>query len=177
MIKLKDLLPNEDLVLYSNLSVEEVMRRIKENVGPKVRSNYWNRPISCKSYEGDVYGNIFDIKKVIDYRNSFLPVIHGIVYLDANGKTGIILKMRLAPFVKAFILLWLLFTGLACIGFLIKGIINYNNILKGIGKIFEHGVPVPFFLFLFGCAITVIPFKIESRKSIDFFKVLLRANV
>src|SRR5438270_8356589 len=93
-MNLKQLLPLEDYILTTRLSVDQVCKRLADNIEPK-RSFRFNTLFSnaTKPYEGEIKGNRFRVSRIINYRNSFLPVIEGEVY-QYTGKTQIHITMK-----------------------------------------------------------------------------------
>ena len=77
-MNLKKYLPFENYTLATRLTVDEACMRITDNVYVKkgfrflVFTNKTDRP-----YEGTITGNCFTITRIINYRNSFLPIIKG----------------------------------------------------------------------------------------------------
>ena len=70
------LLPYESYYLITPLTKSEIVKRLLENTDPKspVFFNWKNK--SSKPYEGVISDNGFKIARRIEYRNSFLPIIH-----------------------------------------------------------------------------------------------------
>jgi len=103
------LLPYEKLVYTSDLAVPEIMHRLQLQTEPLqlIRINLFTKP-SGKKFEGKVMKNSFKIQRIINYRNSFLPIINGKVESDILGST-INLVMQLNMFVKVFLIIWLSF--------------------------------------------------------------------
>lgn len=91
-------LPFERITYRTHLSEQEVLKRLSGFVEPKkfgLGKNY------IKEYEGSVNENSFEISKVIQYRNSFLPQIRGRIQKE-NGGTQIQVTMSLHVFVLFF---------------------------------------------------------------------------
>lgn len=59
-------------------------------------------------YQGSISAEGFQISRIIDYRNSFLPVISGRFERQLHG-TAVHIQMSLHPFVMAFLPFWYLF--------------------------------------------------------------------
>ena len=160
----------ENYVLTTRLPVEEVARRLAENIEPKrsFRFSLFSKG-SNKPYEGQMLGNTFTISRIINYRNSFLPIITG--HISAfSGETQINVKMRPETFVLIFISLWLGIVGLVCLGIILAGFFQIQEILQ---NGFSPMILIPFGMFLFGCLLTTLPFKVESKKSKEFLERLL----
>jgi hypothetical protein len=169
----KKFLPVENYTLTTKLTVEEVRKRIADNVEPKksfrfsLISNSYTKP-----YEGNVTGNSFTISRVINYRNSFLPLINGNIS-NFVGQTQVKIKMQPVTFVLVFITVWLGVVGLVCLVTVIGIISKYKQIFK---DGFSPFLLIPFAMFIFGCLLTYFAFKIESKKSKKFFAALLEGE-
>lgn len=161
-LNLKKYLPFENYVLTTNLSADEVYQRLSDIIEPKktFRLSMFNRN-STKPYEGEISRNSFTISRIISYRNSFLPIIHDDIS-TLFGQTQIQIKMRPETFVVIFMSLWLGAVGLACIGMLLRGLFQIRQILQ---TGFSPMLLIPFGMFIFGCLLTILAFKEESKKS------------
>ncbi|HMG81481.1 MAG TPA: hypothetical protein VK559_00465 [Ferruginibacter sp.] len=167
-------LPFENYTLLTKLSSEEIKKRLAENLVAKRKGLSFlsldNRAI--RPYEGEIIEDTFSINRIINYRNSFLPMITGSIS-KPYGKTEIAIKMRPALFTLIFIAFWLGIVGMVCIAILIIGIIKISSIhLSEISPL----LLIPFGMFIFGCALSIIPFKIESKKSKEFLQLLFQAE-
>ncbi len=169
-MNLKKYLPFENYVLTTKLSAEEVYKRLSENIEPKktFRLSKFNHN-ATKPYEGEISGNSFSISRIISYRNSFLPAIHGEIS-TFPGQTQIQIKMRPFTIVLIFMSFWLGIVGLICVGMLLMGFFRIAEILK---TGFSPILLIPFGMFIFGCLLVNLAFKAESRKSKEFLAALL----
>ena len=169
----KKYLPFENYVIISKLSVEEVTRRLTDNIEPKkyLRLSVFNKG-SNKPYEGQILGDTFTINRIINYRNSFLPVITGHISTFL-GKTQINVKMKPVTFVLIFISLWLGIVGLICFGIILVGLIQFKQVLQ---NGFSPMILIPFGFFLFGFLLINLAFKAESKKSKEFLDRLFEAQ-
>jgi hypothetical protein len=168
-----NLLPFEKYVLATDLSVEEVLKRLAGCM--QSESDYsWSsfRRIYIKPYRGAVSGLTFRMIRNINYRNSFLPVINGRV-TSMSGRTEVMISMRPAYFVLVFMAFWLGMTGLVCIGIIVAGIAQFREILH---NGFSPVVFIPFAMFAFGSGLTFFAFKAESKVSKQFLADLLKAK-
>lgn len=98
---------------------------------------------------GKITDDSFKIYRNIKYKNSFLPVIVGKLEEKNDGCT-IIVKMRLQIFISIFLAIW--FSGIIA-SCLITLSVNFKM----------PYVLFPFALLLFGCLISILPFKYESK--------------
>ena len=172
-MKITEYLPFENYVLRTSLSSKEVYYRLSNNIEPKkaFRLAAFNRT-SVKPYEGIITNSFFKISSIVNYRNSFLPVIEGKISTFA-GQTHIHIRMKVTPFVLIFISIWLGLVGLTCLLLVLVGIIHFiqNRITA-----FSPTVLIPFGMLIFGCLRTILAFKAESNKSREFLETLLDAQ-
>ncbi|RBL90650.1 hypothetical protein [Chitinophaga flava] len=168
------LVPFEDYTLISNLSPEEVKKRLEEKLNLKRRTAFISfRPQldTDRPYEGAFRGNKFVIKRIINYRNSFLPEITGVVTHEVVH-TAIKIKMRMSVFVCVFLVIWLLLMSM--ILFSVKSSTGADIIPLGI---FGN---IPFLsqalLCLLMYAVTLGAFKYESMKSKKFLAALFEGR-
>jgi len=173
---LKKSLYFEDYVLTTRLSVEDVCKRLADNIEPK-RTNRFSISFdnSTKPYEGEIKENRFRISRIINYRNSFLPVIEGEI-LRSAGKTHIHIRMKLAAIVIVFICLWLWVVGFPCIEILLKELLNIRQILQSGLAGFSPMNLIPFGMLIFMYLMVYFGFKTESRKSKKFLAALLEGE-
>ncbi|MEO6254656.1 MAG: hypothetical protein ABIO79_15195 [Ferruginibacter sp.] len=160
-------LPSESYTLTTKLSVDQVRARIQDITGPKLDLGFFTSPKnnSLKPYEGSISGNSFNISRVINYGNSFLPVITGAISSYA-GRTDVKIDMRLAAFVRIFVLIFL---GL--IGFSI--IIHIFLFARNLPAKSSFSLLISFIAFIFCVLLTYFAFKKESTISKQFLAKLL----
>ena len=131
----KKFLPFENYILTTKLSVKEVCSRMESKTEPKKNFRFFAAKNNySKPYEGKIAGNSFTIIRIINYRNSFLPVIRGTIE-SFVGITQINIKMQPMNSVLIFMGIWLGITGIVC---LVMIIIAFRNIGE-IGQIFKGG--------------------------------------
>lgn len=133
------ILPYEKYNLRTKLSQEEILKRMTVNT----------------LYKGTGGGNEFKVQRVITYRNSFLPQIKGQITADSRG-SDILITMRLHLFVIVFMCFWLAFVSLFCV--LLVTVVDTSEA----PNIFQA---IPFIMIIFGVALLIVPFKIESKRS------------
>jgi len=75
------------------------------------------------TFIGTLYADSFKLRRVIRYRNSFLPIVSGNFKSIPQG-TEIILKFQLHSFVLAFIIVWFSMVLVACIAISIGALAN-----------------------------------------------------
>jgi len=164
-------LPLENCVLTTNISTLEILKRIADNIEPKQGFNLisLNTRKYIKPYTGHINGLTFTMSRNINYGNSFSPIITGKLE-TFSGKSEIKLTMRLVGFVAVFISFWLGVVGLVCLGIIIAGLSRLKQISQ---NGFSPMVLLPFVMFAFGVLLVLLPFKYESKKSIQFLSTLL----
>jgi hypothetical protein len=168
----KNFLPFDNVKLLTKLTVTEVQRRIESITEPRKNFRFSIFENRSKPYEGDVVGTSFEISRIINYRNSFLPIIKGDISTDM-GQTAVIIKMWPVLFVLVFMSFWLGVVGLVCIGIIISALIQFKQFLP---NGFSLGLLIPFAMFTFGSGLITIAYKVESQKSKAFLKQLLEAE-
>lgn len=158
-------LPFERIIYRTNLSQQEIIKRLSDFVEPKKFS--FRRNHSVKDYEGSVDTDSFDISRVINYRNSFLPQIFGIIQKN-NDRIEIRVTMSLDGFVFLFTIAWCLMASSFFVIVLMKGIRD-----KGIT--IEFFIPLVMLLFMY--VLTMVGFKIESKKSKEYLRKIFEAEI
>lgn len=170
-MKIKSLLPFDRYTLVTRLTVAEVMLRLGANVAPKkltsnlVVTRWGQKEKLDKPYAGVINGQHFDISRVINYKNSFLPVIKGEV-VHFLGQTEIKVKSSPHIAVLVFSVFWMSMVFLGCVA------VTIANIKDG----FEPTLLIPFAMLVFGSLLFTIPYKIEARKSKAFLANLLEGT-
>lgn len=165
-------LPIERYTLLTKLSPEEVKKLLEANVAPRSTGFQlkfgWNKPANSKPYEGVVRNNSFEISRIIDYRNSFLPVITGDISHEIVH-TAVKIRMTLSIVVAVIMSIWMigvLGAFVACFGMMIEG-------FRSGGK-FEPVLLVPSGMLVFGYLLTKLAFQAEASKSRKFLQDLLK---
>ena len=89
------IIPIEKLTLVSNLSKSEVIKELISNTRPTQSFGFGSQKVeNAKLFHGTIYGDNFNIKRVIDYRNSFLPEVNGKVIEKTKKDIIEILKAK-----------------------------------------------------------------------------------
>jgi len=135
-------LPFERLVYETPHSEDQIIAYLKDE-------------IRSQSYSGSIKENSFELKRVIYYRNSFLPIIFGSI---EKGTLGTRVSVRVRPhlFVLIFGGIWCGIVGLVAIIFLVVSLASLR---------FQPGMFIPLLMFAFGYALIMGAFKYESRRS------------
>ena len=161
-------LPIEDITYKTKLKEDEIIKRLSDIIEPEkaFRFGIFSNG-SSKPYEGQINGQAFEIKRIINYRNSFLPKISGIIEKDFDGTT-IKVKMRLHVFVIGFLFFWCGIVGLGCVAVLTQAI--------GSSKINPVAL-TPFGMLVFVYLLTMGAFKFESNKSKKDLQAIFEADI
>lgn len=170
---LRKCLPIENYTLQTSLTAQEVFQRLYDKIEEKRNSGFnWRSKISNKPYEGKVSTTSFTMNRIIDYRNSFLPVIRGKI-ISLAGQTRVEINMRPAAGPLIFMSIWLGFVGVICISLLTVAVIHFN-------EVFKNGVNgatvIPFAMLLFGILLQKFAFRSESKEAKRFLATLLKAE-
>lgn len=168
---LKKILPFEELMYHSKLTKEELFIHLQKEIEAEKSFGLGAIGYSySKPYVGKVFNNRFEIKRVINYRNSFLPVIKGEIQDAVNG-SKVKIKLNLTDFVKVFMIVWLGGVFLACIAVLI------NFIMNGFDPETGFIIFIPFGMLVFGIIMVSVGFKAESKKSKTDLEEILQARI
>ena len=143
--------------IKSSKSKSEIIQILKNNTSEKRSVFYRNYD---EFFNGKISEDSFKIQRNISYRNSFLPVIIGIIKETENG-SQISIKMRLNLFVTGFMTFWFSFVIVFC---LMMPFIKFDF------PIFL----VPYLMLAFGILLVIIPNKIETRKAKEKLEELLK---
>jgi len=162
------ILPSEQLTFRTNLSKTEIIQKISENVAlvPKQVFGLRKKDFS-KVFEGTIEKDGFKISRTINYRNSFLPLIHGQI-AEKNTHSEVKVQMTLQPFVKIFISFWLGAVALGLLAILIASV-SENK--------FEPAFAIPLLMLAGGFALTHLAFRYEYKKSRLELKKLFGAAI
>lgn len=167
----KKIIPFENLIYHSSLSKEELLLHLQNQIESKKSFGFGSFKHSySKSYIGKIYNDSFEIKRAINYRNSFLPLIKGHVKNDLTG-SKIYVKMGLLDFVKAFMILWLGGVSVACIATI------YSLLSTDLSREGGFFIFIPFIMLLAGILMVTFGFKVESKKSITDLEQILSAKI
>jgi hypothetical protein len=156
------LVPREQFAITTTLTPEEVRERLSEVVEP-VKLVRWRWQRSEKPYQGVVNERSFRISRIIKYRNSFLPIIHGEIHRHYTG-SEVIIRMQLQEFVLVFMIFWLVTVGGFALLFALSSIAEAH---------FESAIFIPVSMFVFGYLLSTLAFLAEARHSKKFLIRLL----
>ncbi|NJK37442.1 MAG: hypothetical protein HC835_02675 [Oscillatoriales cyanobacterium RM2_1_1] len=96
-------LPYENFTVQSSEPLTAVVRRLEAQIeAPRIR---WSFSRNHPPYAGKLSENGFEVRRIIHYRNSFLPRIRG-QFEASSGGTKVRIRMDLHPLIIAFLLFW-----------------------------------------------------------------------
>jgi hypothetical protein len=152
-----NLLPYDKLCIITSLSPAEVQKQFQSNVSPKPGWSFKTLFANTRNtyFTGAVDNVQFEITRIIQGRNSFLPIIKGHTEPWLNG-SRIYVNMRLQLFVAVFMCLWLGGVGLGGVGLLISGLMSGH---------FSPAMLIPFGMFVFGYAMMIVSYSFERNKA------------
>lgn len=130
-----------------------------------IEPSWWSRRNGCSAtFFGTVGESSFKLRRNVDYRNSFLPTIYGVVSDDTAG-TRIKVSMYLHPLVALFMMVW--FGGL-----------GFGAVEIAAAEPFAlHGpAAIPMAMVVFGIAMTVCGFFPEAFIAKRIIKKTLMAG-
>ncbi|MFZ1678023.1 MAG: hypothetical protein WAT91_12160 [Saprospiraceae bacterium] len=151
-----NILPFKNLSFRSELKPTEIIERMQAVTEAEkfIRIPIFN-DTETKLYEGEITDQHFSIRRLIKYRNSFLPRIKGEIITESN-RTRIEVRMRLHIVIIIFVIFWCTMVGIGCFVFLLLSIRD--------GKL-NPFILVPLMMLIFGYGVTVVAFNYECNKS------------
>ncbi len=138
---LKYLIPFTSFTIHASLSSIDALAALQAIVEPK-KFRLFDR--GEKPFEGTAESGRFTIRRLIRYRNSFLPVVSGVIQPAPGGST-IRITMRPMIFVMIFCVFWL--SGVLSIGGVLLSQLSWSNIQANPMGLIPVGMVV-FFLIL-----------------------------
>ena len=151
---LMNILPYEHILYDSDLSLEEVIKKLNLIVEPPklFRLSGLKEKMASNKYEGELKEDSFKINRIVNYRTSLLPIVQGKIK-QIEGRTTLKLKMRLNYFSLIFMIVWFGGIGTVC-GKIIASNIEYQLLDV-----------IPFAMFVFPYFIILLGFKNEVDKT------------
>lgn len=150
--------PSESFVVETSMSPEQAYAAFAEATEPVrfMRAVDWFGERDRKIlFQGTVTLHRFDIRRIVSYRNSFLPHATGTIQPCAIG-SRVSIDLRLHPRILAFAGLWFGLVSLGCIGVVIA-------VLVGV-ELFPQML-IPFGMLLFGSCLSGGGFWLEVPKT------------
>ncbi|MEM7796135.1 MAG: hypothetical protein AAF579_16980 [Cyanobacteria bacterium P01_C01_bin.118] len=100
-----NILPSRIFTLKTTAPLVQVKQQLAKHIDePKLVR--WNVSYNHAPYQGTISDVGFEIRRIIHYRNSFLPNIQGRFELLPVG-TAVHIRMQLHPLILAFMAVWL----------------------------------------------------------------------
>ena len=167
--RIMKLLPYEKFHFITRFKPEEIQQRLERNIEP-------DKPFSIKDifkresafyFNGFATNAFFEIKRLIFYRNSFLPRVKGLIESGLNG-SRVEIKMYMHLLVTLFMCIWLGGVTFGCIT-LTANMIRDGN--------FEAAIIIPYIMFLLGYGVMMWGFKSESVKAKEKLLELLEGKI
>lgn len=134
-----------EFIIVSKKSKEAIVKILQENTSPQRESG------SCRFFNGQILEDSFKIRRNINYRNSFLPVINGVLEETDYG-TKVTIKARMESFVRIFMYIWFGIISLACI----------VTLFSDLEFPFKF---IPYFMLFAGILTAVLQYKYEIKKA------------
>jgi len=156
-------LPVENITYRSSLDKETLFKRLltNDNTGEPYPV-LGIRMQQARVYTVSIDKDTFAMQRRINYRNSFLPQIRGVIQQNASG-LEIQVKMRLPLFAMVFMVIW----------FVVLFFIFFSTAFTA-----KNVMALPLLgLMIFGYALTMIGFKIESQRSKKDLQQILDAEI
>ncbi|MBD8388314.1 hypothetical protein [Dysgonomonas sp. BGC7] len=156
---MKRLLPFENVTYKTELSPTEIANQLRSST----QYTTLGKSISEKG---------FTIKRIINYRNSFLPIVTGTITEEEKEKekeneTTVNVKMKMNILVIIFMTFWFAMVFLAC----------FATIAISYSSGFEVFYLIPFGMLIFGVLLVVGGFKAESSKTKKDLQKILQAQI
>jgi hypothetical protein len=156
------LLPYDKFSIETPLPLQDAAARLAAAVEPR---KFWRFGAGKRAFEGEVNAPEFRIRRLISYRNSFLPEIRGRIVPTKDG-SRLDATLRLHGFVIAFLLVWF------ALAFLIGG--SYVAHALATGAIGDAAVSIG--IFAFAWILTSGAFTFEAHKARTILRELLGAE-
>ena len=156
-------LPFETIVIETPLTKEETISNLSKSIEPEKSFRFFNKS-DTKDFEGQLRGNEFEIKRIISYRNSFLPIIKGRLQTFGTG-TRVTVNMRLHAAVIIFMAVWFGGVGLFFLASLLGLKDNGDTILFPLGML------------LFGYALTMGGYLFESYRTKEILTDITKGRI
>lgn len=170
-MSMKSILPFEKYTLICNLSIDEIIKRLEKNIDLDSTPRFFGTNSSSgKPYKGKCSESTFSITRVINYRNSFLPLIKGELSAYLN-QTRINITMRPTLPVLVFSSIWLGIVGIVALFFILAALSPPAD-----SDITFSLALVPLGMFIFGILLITLSFNAESKKARIFLADLFQGQ-
>ncbi len=161
-------LPFENMLIRTDLSVEELRRRLSEQVGePRGLKILAGRP---QPYLGRFEKDRFCVWRDFSYRNSFKPIIRGkLMDVGSGSYVHLVIRPRIA--VLIFMLVWFGGVAWAEVSIMVEAVSHGTGLVELIANSGPF-LLIPLAFALFGYLLMMGGFKWEARKTVKFFSDL-----
>lgn len=162
-------LPYDNFIIDTTLKPAEVELKMRSEIAPSGSRDFTIGYAETDNtyFTGYAENNGFKVMRIIQNRNSFLPVVKGRTENWLNG-SRVYIKTRLQLFVAGFMCLWFGGTIVAGLALLMQNILT--------GK-FSSITLMPFGMFIFGYAMTMGFYSYERNKAKDILLELLAGQI
>ena len=159
-----NIFPYYSFAISTQLSKHACLTVIKQETEPY---KWFRLETNHKLFQGDIQHETFKIVRIIHYRNSFMPVIHGSFLPQING-SRINIKMKMHPLIFGFLCVWFGGVGIGCI-------VSAYIILQDLTRI-SLPLFIPWIMLLFGIALINGCFWFEVNKTAPLLKKIFQAK-
>ena len=156
--------PFHKFQLECNNSTDAFLEKLSQETDKK---NIFRNGNSSKKFEGeiDLIQNKFKINRILNYRNSFYPIIFGKVVSEGDKTSKIEIQMRMTIYAIVFMIVWSIITGIFTCLALKEQLSNTN---------FDYEpVLTSFCFFAFGYVLMIVCFNYEVRQAKKILKDLV----
>jgi hypothetical protein len=164
---LKKLLPVQTVWYKSAQPKTVILQRLRDNIEKEKSISFFQGTTGyVRPYTGYLSGNSFNIKRVISYRNAFLPQVKGVIKEDIGGTT-IIVSIKPHRTVLMFMGIWM-------------GIAIFISMVATYAIFFHQFHPLlltPYAMLLMGISIFYTGFMPECNNTKNNLKDILRAEI
>ncbi len=159
------IIPYEKVTFCTNLSKNETRGRLNSQITADLNMGLLSgSPISKTYFIGKFTDYQFEIRRAINYQNSFLPMIQGEILSEFDG-CSVSLTLRLHKFVRIFLLL---FGTLGLLFGTLYGFSSQDDFIKGLC--------LPIGMVLFTYILALVGFKAESQPALKYIQKLIEGT-
>lgn len=151
------LIPFEQFEIKTSLKSGKVRKKLEGVIEPR---DYARRSREHTFFEGTLEQKSFNIRRILHYRNSFLPVILGTIQ-EKSDYTSIHVRMRLHGVVITFLVIWLFIVVTTLSGFVFNPAIFEDRRLS----VMLFFIPLTY-------VISIFFFQREARKARRYLEEL-----
>ena len=155
--------PWHDFELTTRLTPQEARAALAAHIEPEKLFRFaWPNKANDTRFAGRLDETRFSIHRILGYRNSFAPASEGVIAPEGRG-ARITIKMRLHPFVIAFVVMWL--------GIMLS-VFGAAAITPDSGIFFGLPILLTFFVYL----MTMLGFWLEAGKQEQTLREIFQAG-